>query len=241
MIISKQRKVYSYIKLTLKEILISNSYPIQLRFAAYYFKLIYKQFIIQTTARIEINKKKSIVDVYCIFLFLHSELFAQIKGLELFKTILCKLKEKNPSQQIKNSVYNSHSKLNGYLKIDAINYEEIKRNNSALSTKFFDIIKDSFKAIKDKYYIHFIEVPIQETSSLEEQCFINSKVIEIEKDNTKSFYTMQGLFFFGRNEEINLFLYEQLSQRWYSIKEKRWMIDLILPKDMSSITLVYFR
>ena len=54
------KNFYSYIKLTLKEILISNSYPIQLRFAAYYFKLIYKQFIIQTTARIEINKKKSI-------------------------------------------------------------------------------------------------------------------------------------------------------------------------------------
>ena len=167
---------------------------------------------------------------------LHSKLFYQIKDRELFK-----LEGKDPSHN--GEVYDTHSKLNRYLQIDAINYEEIKISNPVTSKEFFQIVNNSFdkKAIKDKCYIHFINLHIINTPKFKEQSFINNRIIEIEKGTYKLFYTMQGLFFYEQNKEINLFLYEKLSQRWFSIKEQKWIIDLELPTDLSSITLVYFK
>ena len=100
---------YSFIKHKFNDILAHNIYPIQFRFTTYYFNLIYKQLITETVARIGLNKEKPIVDVQCIFLFLHPELFSQIKGTELFKTILPKLEGKNLSEQRTNNDYNKTS------------------------------------------------------------------------------------------------------------------------------------
>ena len=111
------------------------------------------------------------------------------------------------------------------MKIDAINCEEIKVDISIItSKKFFEQVKDIIKAIKNKHYIHFIKVNMKEIPAFKEKSFINNSIIQLEKSN-KYTYTLQGLFFSEQNKEINLLVYEHLSQRWYSLKEQKWILD----------------
>ena len=236
-------QMYKYLLPTLNNIIESNYCMNETKMGVFYFKLISRIFKTQVKVSKIMNTQLNAnyvhhFDLFVILMYLHSD---------ITQSLLNKLKDVQYDSEYKalcifNQDYSNvkYKDINKKLGTKVVCYKKLTTtiDQQVLERKLFH------KNV-DKYFIYCIEVLKNDYNIINNEWFYNNKIIlqtQIKKyANEHCYYVFKALYIVNNQKNKDLYIYEKLSQCWWSLQSKQWVTELNIPKDTESLILIYFK
>ena len=236
-------EIYKYFLPTLNIIIESNNCMNETKMGVFYFKLlsrIYKtQVKVHKVMNTQLNAKYiNHFDLFVLLMYLHSgttqSMIDQLKSVKY-------ISELNALYILPNVYYSDGYKdINTKLGTNAVCYKKLSKtiNQQLLERKLF------YKNV-DNYFIYCIEVIKSDYNIINDEWFYNNKIISQTQRknylNQNYYYVFRALYIVNSQKNKYLYIYERLSQCWWSFQNQQWITELNIPKDTESLVLVYFK
>ena len=246
------RKFYLIFKELFNIILYCHNFPIELKFAIYYFKLMYKRMKLERMSMIKLDSQKDNLyfDVYCVFIIIFNKLALKVQKKKIFSNLIQTFKDNKVVYPFKYSdisfnpnsvkgVHNEYNTLNMYCSRKLINYIKLKSSiidkRSGNSTNYYL----SQLQENHSYDILFVEIIQDDIPQFQGKYFL--KQVEILIQKKICMYNLLGYFTINKEKNKHILLYDTLSECWFSMEENKWDNHLTFQKDLLLLAGVYIK
>ena len=250
---------YHYCKNIISDMKFYSNLPIQVKFAAFYFKLISKIEKKQLLSVIKLDSTKVDLyfDVYCIFMLMNSQTQELIKDILPFSTMLDDINNNkiiNPFNYKTNDFDPNKCSMNNP---EHVILNKLIKNNiiqhSKISLSFFlkkhSSNSDMLNHIKIKDYPHILILNILNENQGEfkfnlEQLLkhqYNKKEITKEGKTLTYWYIFKGIFMINENNRKDVKIYDKNSLSLFSIENSHWTDNITIDSKVKTLKVIYFR
>ena len=236
-------QMYKYLLPTLNNIIESNYCMNETKMGVFYFKLISRIFKTQVKVSKIINTQFNAnyvhhFDLFVILMYLHSNITQSL--MNELKDV--KYVSEYNALDIFNQDYSNvkYKDINTKLDRNVVCYKKLTTtiDQQVLERKLF------YKNV-DNYFIYCIEVLKNDYNKINNEWFYNNKIIsQTQRKNYAKehcYYVFKALYIVNNKKNKDLYIYEKLSQCWWSLQSKQWVTELNIPKDTESLILIYFK